>query len=310
MGKLHSLWKWNFPFWIMVGLQRKEYVSKGIVSSMNGEGLFGNNSATACRNGMASCTLARFILTSQSPPELTDALFLAERVHAALVQLSDGSSTFTGCDELGKPLLGNTHAYILCESNPCLNRGLDGEVTNVTVHVPAGFAPEDLNAVESLKEVWDIDLHIQLVLHGIGQPEDFGGPDILKGKSPILARSRSWISLTPFIPTRYPKATRAGVPKLDSSGLQIGSPGHDLRRLLSLGGLPDPVSVEPVSGIELAGKKVSWWEFHKERSFGDGRRAGNLGYGFRIEFPEPVQGPIAVGYGAHFGLGVFMPLQE
>ena len=30
-----------------------------------------------------------------------------------------------------------------------------------------------------------------------------------------------------------------------------------------------------------------------------------FGYGFEIEFAEPVQGPIALGYGCHFGLGQF-----
>ena len=43
------------------------------------------------------------------------------------------------------------------------------------------------------------------------------------------------------------------------------------------------------------------------RKSGDGRRSTATGYGFRVEFPEPVRGPIAVGYGAHFGLGVFAP---
>ena len=38
---------------------------------------------------------------------------------------------------------------------------------------------------------------------------------------------------------------------------------------------------------------------------GEGRRAGSVGYGFRIEFPESVQGPVALGYGAHFGMGGF-----
>jgi len=33
---------------------------------------------------------------------------LAERIHTALVELSDGSSVFTGCDESGVPLKGNS----------------------------------------------------------------------------------------------------------------------------------------------------------------------------------------------------------
>lgn len=29
-------------------------------------------------------------------------------------------------------------------------------------------------------------------------------------------------------------------------------------------------------------------------------------YAVHLEFPEPVRGPIALGYGGHFGLGVFI----
>jgi hypothetical protein len=41
-------------------------------------------------------TVARYSL-SGSAPMLTEAILLAERMHAALVELSDGSSVFTGC---------------------------------------------------------------------------------------------------------------------------------------------------------------------------------------------------------------------
>lgn len=101
------------------------------------------------------------------------------------------------------------------------------------------------------------------------------------------------------------KATRAGAPKLDSRGLQIGSPEHELRRLLRLDGFPEPVAIESVSYTELAGHRTSWSSFCRARSSGDGRRAGGAGYGFRIEFSDPVKGPMAVGYGAHFGMGGF-----
>ncbi len=64
-------------------------------------------------------TVARYSLSGKAP-KLTDAILLAERVHAALVELSDGSCVFTGCDEAGVPLKGNAHAYILSESNCAL----------------------------------------------------------------------------------------------------------------------------------------------------------------------------------------------
>jgi CRISPR-associated protein Csb2 len=238
-------------------------------------------------------------------PRLTDGILLAERVHAALVELSDGSPIFTGCDEEKRPLSGHAHAYILPESNLALGRGKAGEITSLTVYAPAGFGSREIVALEDLKEVRGSGLDLQLTLSGLGRPENFGGTDPDRSESPLLAESRIWTSRTPFVPTRHPKATRAGAPKLDPSGLQIGSPEHELLRLLSLGGFPEPEAVEPVSFTEIAGERIEWASFRRARSSGNGRRAGSAGYGFRIEFAEPVRGPVALGYGAHFGMGGF-----
>jgi len=46
------------------------------------------------------------------------------------------------------------------------------------------------------------------------------------------------------------------------------------------------------------------------RREGDERGPANgKGYGFRIVFAEAVQGPVAVGYGGHFGMGGFDGLE-
>lgn len=252
-------------------------------------------------------TVARYSISSQAL-RLTAALLLGERIHLALVELSNGSSIFTGCDESRRPLKGHPHAFILSESNTALGKGGNGEITHVTVYAPAGFGSVELSALENLEELQGSGLYVQLNLLGLGLPEDFGGLDLKLGQSPILAKSRTWVSRTPFIPTRHPKATRAGVPKVDASGLQIGSPEHDLRRLLELGGFPVPLSVEPVAGTKLGEQEVAWHSFLRRRETGEVRPAVNgAGYGFRIEFPEPVQGPVAVGYGTHFGMGGFVP---
>lgn len=55
----------------------------------------------------------------------------------------------------------------------------------------------------------------------------------------------------------------------------------------------------------IAGEGDGWSSFRRARTCGDGRRAGSAGYGFRIEFAESVRGPVAVGCGAHFGMGGF-----
>lgn len=249
-------------------------------------------------------TAARFSLNGRAP-KLTDAIVLAERVHAALVELSDGSATFTGCDGEGRPLVGHNHAFILSESNEALGRGKEGEVTHLTIHAPAGFGSRETAALETLREVRGDGIVADLTLLALGFPEEFGGTDPARGASPLLAESRIWTSRTPFIPTRHPKATRAGAAKLDRAGRQIGSPEHELLRLLGLAGFPEPVAVEPVSSTEIAGERVGWSSFRRARNSGDGRRAGSAGYGFRIEFAEPVRGPVVVGYGAHFGMGGF-----
>ena len=252
-------------------------------------------------------TVARFAVTAGAPQRLTTCLPLAERIHLALVSLSDGAEVFTGCDSSGKPLRGHGHAYVLCESNPVLGRGEQGEITHVIIFASMGFCPREQNALQSLRDVWGPgEVRVSLLLQGLGRPEDFGGLDIERGQSPLLAESRTWVSRTPFISTRHPKATRAGVPKRDAQGLQIGSPEHDLRRLLALERFPEPVIVESVAGTKLNGREVPWHAFLRRREAGEGKPAANgAGYGYRIEFPVPVQGPVAVGYNVHFGMGVF-----
>ena len=252
-------------------------------------------------------TVARYALTGRNSPKLNEAIILAETVHRALVELSDGSQVFTGCDSSHRPLQGHGHAHIFCESNPCQGRGCQGEITDVTVFAPVGFCLPEQEALQRLKEVYiDCESSLQLDLQGLGGPEDFGGTDPEKGQCPLLARARSWVSRTPFLSTRHPKATRAGVPKVDATGFQIGSPEHELLRLLELAGFPEPETVEPVASTRLGGRDIPWHDFLRRREMGERRPAANgAGYGFHIEFPEPVQGPVAVGYGEHFSLGVF-----
>ena len=127
-------------------------------------------------------TVARFAVESKQPPHLTETIILADRVHAALVSLSDGASIFTGCDEQGKPLRGNRHSHVFCESNNGLGKGSDGEITHITIYAPMGFESKDQKALMDLNEVWSgDDIRVQLLLLGLGQPQDFGGLDMERG---------------------------------------------------------------------------------------------------------------------------------
>ncbi len=250
-------------------------------------------------------TTARYLVASQAPPRLTEAVAVAEKVRATLQSHSDGLRVFSGKAADGKPLAGHRHAFILCEAEPGR-----GRVRQVTVYAAMGFDERAREALGRLVRVWGHGGHdLQLVLAGIGRRQDFAGLDAAAGRCPLLAKARVWVSHTPFVPTRHPKSTRTGRPKLDAAGLQIGSPEHDLRRLLAAGWSP-PVRVAPLYETRLGGRPTRWSAFRTLRLRGGGWHATAVGHGFRLEFAEPVRGPIAVGYGAHFGLGAFTPAAE
>lgn len=237
-------------------------------------------------------TVARFAVTSPVPPLLTESLSFAERIHQALVSKSDARTVvLRGKSDDHTPLAGHQHVHIFCEA-----QGRDKRrVTHVTLWAPMGFDREAETALGQLRRVFSRSDHMaQLVLLGVGTEADNG--------SPLFAWSRVWKSLTPFVPTRHPKPR-----KLDGAGRVVGSPEHDLVRLLTATGRPEPVSVTPLPWINLGGHRTSWLEFRTQRHHGGGIRAANRGWGFQIEFAEEVQGPISVGYGSHFGLGLFVP---
>lgn len=250
-------------------------------------------------------TIARFLISSNVLPDITQSLSLGERFHRAMVKWSDNSPIFSGCDESGQPLKGHPHAYYLAEPS-----GLRGEIRYITVYTPGGFGARERAAMERLRQLWDYDdrtLNVTLASIGNLSNRAVEGKDRL---SKLFGPARVWQSMTPFVPTRHPKARRTGIPKLDDRGIQIGSPEHDLLRLLSLmqPGIPAP-KVESVDSPALP-RRVAWLEYQCFRRHGAGAHAGNRGYGFRLTFPVPITGPIALGYAAHFGLGLFCPVDQ
>ena len=247
-------------------------------------------------------TVARFAVASAVLPRLSRAVSVAERVHQALVaRFRDGSAPalLTGLGPDGKPQSGHRHAFIFCEAN-----GARDAVTHVTVFARDGFDGPGRRAIESLQRVWGHGGHdLQLVLLGFGDARTFSD-------CRLFAESRSWQSFTPFVATRHPKAHRDGRPKLDASGWAIGSPAHDLRRLLDEAGLPLPLKIEPMEAIPVGSRRLRPLEFQSRRFHGNGLRGGHSGAAFKLTFAEPISGPLAFGYGAHFGLGLFVPVYE
>ncbi|RAL21290.1 type I-U CRISPR-associated protein Cas5/Cas6 [Lujinxingia litoralis] len=252
-------------------------------------------------------TVARYAVASQVPPRLTTALYQCEKLHKTLASRTDDNVTLTGVDALGRPLKGHQHAFVFAEANdPVTDR-----ITHLNVWAPAGFSEQAQRRVlDGVQRLWGKDGHdLQLILLGVGTPEDFGGFNARAGQAPIYGESKVWRSLTPFVGTRHPKKRKNGEAKRDARGLTIGGDAHDLLRLLKLQGFPEVERIEALDALPIAGRQVRWLEFATRRPRGGGKRGPNHGTGFAIEFAEPVRGPIAVGYGAHYGLGLFSPVE-
>ena len=97
----------------------------------------------------------------------------------------------------------------------------------------------------------------------------------------------------------------------------LRSPGHNevldryaewllaqVRREAANRSLPEISRIAPVPRLCNQGKVVAWLDFRRNRK----DDTVKPGYGFEIEFAQPVLpecGPMALGYGAHFGLGQF-----
>lgn len=248
-------------------------------------------------------TIARYKVRSKVPFTIFDAVLLGELVHDKLVQISDGHSSFTGCDEEGQPLKGD-HTMILSHGVASQISGM--RITDLTIYNRKGFTPDDeavLRSLSCLKRSPDGRKDVEAILIGIGDAETF------RSEEGVVGPSIRWTSVTPFVPTRCPKSTRTGVPKLDENGLQIGSAEHDLRRLLAAEGYPRVRKIVPVARATVGGSSRSWLAFRRKRISAERKPLNDAGFGFEIEFEEPIDGPLAIGYGRNYGLGLFRPLR-
>jgi CRISPR-associated protein Csb2 len=240
--------------------------------------------------------VARYTVVSAVLPRITQAISVADRIHKALCSWSEDSLVFTGKDEVGQPRTDHTHAHIFCEAN-----GARDAITHVTIWARMGFDEKACTALRNLNKVWGHGGHdLRLVLLGLGQPGDF--PDCR-----IFGPSKVWRSLTPFVSTRHGKTFRDGRPKLDESGWQIGSAAHDLLRLLLLDPALSDARISQQKTVRAGQRELRCIQFQTIRHGGNGKRGNGDTGAFTIAFDQPVNGPIALGYGAHFGLGLFLP---
>jgi CRISPR-associated protein Csb2 len=237
-------------------------------------------------------SVARYTLDSTVLPLAQDALPFAEQVRRALIRNrtdTSHSEAITGKTIDGAPLEGHEHAHYFATDEDG-----DGRLDHVTIYAPCGFSLEDAEALGAMRSIFRRGNRpdVSMVLTGLGNREQFS-------QVPTFARSRRWRSVTPFSLPRF--SNRGGGKPPRPRDL----PEAQLQRELRLRGLPEAVSIKRIEGYEINHRPmVRWLDFHTRRLKGD---AGHGLAGFEIEFDEAVQGPFALGFACHFGLGLFAP---
>ena len=273
--------------------------------------------STPTRSGMPP-TVARYLLVGRPRPTVFDSVKIGELMRlAALSQfgwtMSPGGRKLpaapwqlSGRGGDGKPISDPTHphAFWLPEDADC-----DGLIDHVSVYVAAGIPSEIQERLQRVRRLWTSRGEATtetaerphtdewlLALEGFAHPGDFAAA------APIFRASRTWRSATPFIPSGH-----------------LGPAGHggEIRRLLVRRHLDTrlnidarDVTVSELRTIPVANSPRSPLHFHRFRSR-RGERHGNRPYAFvEANFPAEVQGPLALGYGSHFGLGQFVPSHD
>lgn len=242
-------------------------------------------------NSPACTTVVRQVIGS-SRPATGRTVSLAERVHAALVRKAGQGRRFhapelTGQNAAGQPLTGrHQHLHVL----PVDLDG-DGLIDHLVLHAPMGLGPLTLAAIDQLTLLYGdtgkpwlrlLPSRNQRLVDALQIPTMSLAPRLTNGPAD------TWQTLTPFVPPRYLKKTGK-----NSLIQQV------LAELQSRGTPPAIVHAttyqQPLSPAE---------RFLLQRTPSHQQPPQRIGFSLQIQFASPPAGPLSIGYGSHFGLGL------
>ncbi len=236
-----------------------------------------------------SAMTASFVLTGKPLPRVEDSLRIGELMRMAVMSQAThifGEASippiFSGH---GLPS-GNRHRhafYLPWDSNG------DGRIDRVLVHVPDGMDAKQQGVLHRIDRIWAREgTEWRLVLESIGGSEAAG---VLAGIS------TQWTSVTPYLhPWHIKKRFMAE---------------DQLRRECSERGMPELVKAEAFDEVNVGRDRkrrpIHFSRFRNRRGLDQPDRLGRF---WRLAFSEPVQGPLALGFACHFGLGLFAPVLD
>lgn len=231
-------------------------------------------------------TSATFILVGKPLPRVTDTVRIGELMRQAL--MAQGKRLW-GEDKIppifsghGMPE-GNRHGhafYLPWDSNG------DGSIDRILVHVPAGIPPQAMAVFDGIRKLWARNGgEWRLVMENVGEVDV---------ASELTTTSSVWESATPYLHPWHQKK-------------QFGIEQQLIRECRERN-LPVPLALERFEAVQVGrGRESRAIHFRRFRSGRKHVQPDRHGSFWRLTFPEPVSGPMALGYACHFGLGLFRP---
>lgn len=237
----------------------------------------------------ARITTARLVLWGKPQPRIEDAIRIGELCRIAAISRA---GKLLGKDKVPSVLSGHGmekdhrhgHAFYLPE-----DADRDGRVDHILVYAKDGLSGAPLRALSALTRLWTPDgKEWQVTLEQFGPVEELSG-------SPCLEKARDWVSVTPYLHPWFRKKSF--------------TVADQLRRECRERGLPEPevtILETPYEGLDQRRRRPV--HFHRFRSTPRRlRQPDTRGQFVHLKFPEAIMGPLALGFGCHFGLGVFIP---
>ena len=236
---------------------------------------------------MPVVTAVNFILDGKPLPRVEDTLRMGELMRSAVM----GQCKRVFGEANIPPVLSghdlpesnrHRHAFYL----PWDSNG-DGRLDRVLVYVPDGLGDVEQHALGKVQGLWQRGgAEWRLALEGSGTAEVANA---------LTAASAGWVSVTPYLCPWHAKK-RFGI-------------DEQIRRECRERGMPEPVTTEALDEVEVGrGRRRRPVHFQRFRSRRGLSQPDRLGSFRRLVFPEPVAGPLALGFGCHYGLGLFRPV--
>jgi CRISPR-associated protein Csb2 len=236
-------------------------------------------------------TTVRLALAGKPLPRIEDALRMGELVRAAAIKAADriGNGDDDGVPpEIsghGIPDDGNhQHAFYLPE-----DANDDGFIDHILVHAPGGLSRR---AVAAFDEVSRRGLWIR---NGGEWSVLFEGawPSAVDSGSTYGGTARTWVSATPYLRPWHAK------PGFGTA--------EQVSRECERRGLPHATVVRALPSIRIRGRERRPVHFHRFRSKPGLLQPDRHGSIIEVVFSRPVTGPLALGFGCHYGLGMLQP---